>query len=158
MIDHVPWRREQPALEPPVVHPFRHRPGNADHGSPPQILADRRSADADGDGDMPFTHAKSCRSLRTSRTFRIGTLSAGIGAPRAWPQRGAGPRFDRRLRELQAGLTTGWPAMGGRLPSESVAGLRRNQWPASGGIRSTDRRTEASFREHLWRRKPLRVS
>jgi hypothetical protein len=27
-------------------------------------------------------------SLRTSRTFRIGALSAGIGPPLAWPQRG----------------------------------------------------------------------
>ena len=31
-------------------------------------------------------------------------LSAGIRPPLAWPQRGAGPRFDRRLRECQAGL------------------------------------------------------
>jgi hypothetical protein len=32
----------------------------------------------------------------------------------------------------------GWPAsigMGGRLPSESVAGLRRNQWPLCVGLR-----------------------
>jgi hypothetical protein len=35
-------------------------------------------------------------------------------------------------------VSTGWPAsigIGGRLPSESAAGLRRNQWPASVGIR-----------------------
>jgi len=51
-------RREQPALELAVVHPFRHRPGDADHGSPPQILANRRSADADGDRNLPFAHAK----------------------------------------------------------------------------------------------------
>ena len=33
----------------------------------------------------------------------------------------------------------GWPAsigMGGRLPSESVAGLRRNQWPLCVGLRN----------------------
>jgi len=33
----------------------------------------------------------------------------------------------------------GWPAsigMGGRLPSESVAGLRRNQWPTSARLRT----------------------
>jgi transposase len=35
-------------------------------------------------------------------------------------------------------VSTGWPAsigMGGRLPSESVAGFRRNQWPACIGLR-----------------------
>src|SRR5437016_4729295 len=35
-------------------------------------------------------------------------------------------------------VSTGWPAsigMGGRLPSESVAGLHRNQWPASETLR-----------------------
>jgi len=51
-------RREQPALELDVVHPFRDRPGDANHGSPPQILTDRRSADANSDGDLPFAHAK----------------------------------------------------------------------------------------------------
>ena len=33
----------------------------------------------------------------------------------------------------------GWPAsigMGGRLPSESMAGLHRNQWPLCVGLRS----------------------
>src|SRR5439155_26274548 len=47
------------------------------------------------------------------------------------------PRFDRRQRELQTDLN-GWPAsigMGGRLPSESVAGLLRNQWPLCVGLR-----------------------
>src|SRR5215468_10997856 len=75
------------------------------------------------------------RSLKTSRTFRIGALSAGIRPPLAWPQREAGPRFDRRLRERQAGLNrvagfdrNGWPTsvgIGGRIASESVAGLHR---------------------------------
>src|SRR4051794_24484417 len=72
---------------------------------------------------------RACRNLRTSRTFRIGALSAGIGPPLAWPQRGARPRFDRRHRELHAG-----PHQGGRLRSEWVAGFRRNQWPACIGI------------------------
>src|SRR5436190_22935239 len=37
----------------------------------------------------------------------------------------------------------GWPAsigMGGRLPSESVAGLHRYQWPLCVGLRSVDLR------------------
>jgi hypothetical protein len=45
-----------------------------------------------------------CLNLRTSRTFRIGALSAGIALPLAWPKRGPRPRFDRRHRELQAEL------------------------------------------------------
>src|SRR5713101_2718796 len=64
---------------------------------------------------------RACRNLRTSRTFRIGALSAGIGPPLAWPQRGSRPRFDRRHRELQTGLN--W-----------VAGFDRNRWPTSVGI------------------------
>jgi hypothetical protein len=78
---------------------------------------------------------RACLNLRTSRTFRIGALSAGIGPPLAWPQRRRRPRFDRRHRELQAGLTSvagfdrnGWPTsvgIGGRIASESVAALRR---------------------------------
>jgi hypothetical protein len=47
---------------------------------------------------------RACLNLRTSRTFRIGALSAGIGSPLAWPKRGPRPRFDRRHRELQAEL------------------------------------------------------
>src|SRR5713101_4919249 len=78
---------------------------------------------------------RACFNRRTSRTFRIGALSAGIGPPLALPQRGPRPRFDRRLRELQAGLNrvagfdrNGWPTsvgIGGRIASESVAGLAR---------------------------------
>ena len=74
-------------------------------------------------------------NLRTSRTFRIAALSAGIGPPLAWPQRAPRPRFDRRQRELQAGLTrvagfnrNGWPTsvgIGGRIASESLAALHR---------------------------------
>jgi len=41
-------------------------------------------------------------------------------------------------------VSTGWPAsigMGGRLPSESVAGLRWIHWPASIGLRSPEVRS-----------------
>ena len=61
-----------------------------------------------------------CLNLRTSRTFRIGALSAGIGPPlRA--AKAPRPRFDRRHRELQTGLT-------------SAPGFNRNGWPTSVGI------------------------
>src|SRR5439155_5554928 len=95
---------------------------------------------------------RACFSRRTSRTFRIGALSAGIGPPLAWSQRGAGPRFDRRLRELQAGLNrvAGFNRNGGgRLPSESVAGLRRNQGPASAGLRSRQQEEAKALRAEI---------
>ena len=82
-----------------------------------------------------------CRNLRTSRTFRIGALSAGIGPPLAWLQRAPRPRFDRRHRELQTGLNraagfnrNGWPTsvgIGGRIASESLAALRRITQPGA---------------------------
>src|SRR4051794_41793309 len=77
-----------------------------------------------------------CLNLRTSRTFRIGALSAGIGPPLAWPQRGPRLRFDRRHRELKTRLNrvAGSIGMGGRLPSESVGGFDREQGAPFGGF------------------------
>src|ERR1044071_710306 len=106
------------------------------------ITAARRRYSPTVDRLMPTVTAicrsltpRACRSLKTSRTFRIGALSAGIRPPLAWPQRRAGPRFDRHLRERQAGLNrvagfdwNRWPTsvgIGGRIVSESVAGLHR---------------------------------
>ena len=46
------------------------------------------------------------------------------------------------IERLRPG-SPGWPAsigMGNRLPSESVAGLRRNQWPLWVGLRTPMRR------------------
>src|SRR5205807_10056234 len=71
---------------------------------------------------------RACFNRRTSRTFRIGALSAGIGPPLPWSQRGAGPRFDRRLRELQAGRN--------RVAGTVVAYFRRNRWSGCVGMRS----------------------
>ena len=79
-------------------------------------------------------------SLRTSRIFRIGALSAGIGCPR-FCCRGPIQRFGRRQREQLSSLQ-GWPASigtGGRHPSEQVAGMRRNKWPTWAGIRNIAR-------------------
>ena len=45
-------RREQLALQRHVVQRRRHRPCNADHGRPTQILRDRVAADADHGGDL----------------------------------------------------------------------------------------------------------
>jgi hypothetical protein len=50
-------RREQSALQLGVVQSFRHRPGNADDGRAPQILADRRAADPDRNRDLPLARA-----------------------------------------------------------------------------------------------------
>ena len=122
-------RREQPALELAVVHPFRHRPGDADHGSPPQILANRRSADAEGDGDLPLAHAKGMpqsqnfsnlphrRSLGGHQTSPCLAAKVGWSAIRSPSSRASG-RFQQ----------------GGRLRSEWVADFRRNRWPDCVGI------------------------
>jgi hypothetical protein len=106
------------------------------------MTAARRRSSATVDRLIPIVTAicrsltpRACLNLRTSRTFRIGALLAGIGPPLAWPQRASRPRFDRRQRELQAALTkvagfnrNGWPTsvgIGGRITSESLAALRR---------------------------------
>src|SRR5206468_6414880 len=73
---------------------------------------------------------------RTSRIFRIGNLSAGIGPPIASTAKGGTlPRSDCRQRppshpinRVAAFVRIGWPlsiGIGGRLPSESVAALPR---------------------------------
>src|SRR5262245_58606440 len=84
---------------------------------------------------------------RTSRTFRIDNLSAGIVAsPLCWNRKGATlPRSDCRQRppphpihRVAAFDRNQWPlslGLGGRLASESVAAFRRNRWPPSLGFR-----------------------
>src|SRR6266702_150547 len=73
---------------------------------------------------------------RTSRIFRIGNLSAGIGPPIASTAKGGTlPRSDCRQRppshpinRVTAFVRIAWPlsiGIGGRLPSESVAALPR---------------------------------
>src|SRR3954471_11919502 len=67
-----------------------------------------------------------CFSRKTSRTFRIDNLSAGIVSPRL-----GGPRYrssDRRLRPQQPLLRAV------RHQSESLSGFRRNQCPPCVGI------------------------
>src|SRR5437660_10916450 len=72
---------------------------------------------------------RACRNLRTSRTLRIGALSAGIGPPLAWPQRQTASAIrsptSRALDRLN---------QGGRLQAEWVADFRRNRWPDCVGI------------------------
>ena len=78
---------------------------------------------------------QACFRRSTSRTLRIGNLSAGIAFPRFHCE-GTVAEGDRQLGTPFT--PQGWPAwigIGGRLPSESVAGLRRNHWPPSLGIR-----------------------
>ena len=124
-------RREQPPLDLAVVHPFRHRPVMP-------ITAARRRYSPTVDRPMPTVIAicrsltpRACRSLKTSRTFRIGALSAGIRPPLAWPQRGL-VRDSIAVFESVRPVSTG----GGRLQSEWVAGFHRNQWPACVGLRT----------------------
>ncbi len=82
---------------------------------------------------------------RTSRIFRIGNLSAGIGPPPCEPQKGATlpgqtADDDPASPHQQGGhLRSGWlPSIrtGGRLPSESVAAFPWNRWPPCLGFRT----------------------
>src|SRR4029079_6521026 len=87
-----------------------------------------------------------CFSLKASRIFRIGALSAGIGPPLLQRKGGRVPRFVRRQRERQAhpkGVAgfdrNRWPTSvgtGGRIASESVADLARITHSANAPIRT----------------------
>ena len=127
---------------------FGRRSERLDHEQMQLALEDIETtiAEQDAQEDKKDTAETPADAQRKKRCANRGSLPAHLPrihvtlAPEIaacpWPQRRPRPRFDRRQRELQIGLT-GWPAsigMGGRLPSESVAGLRRNQWPASVGI------------------------
>src|SRR5262245_28954222 len=82
---------------------------------------------------------QACFNRRTSRIFRIGALSAGIGPPLASAQKEATCAIRSPPARGLKPPTTGWPdwiGMGGRLPSERVADLRRNQWPHWLGLRT----------------------
>ena len=71
---------------------------------------------------------RACLNLRTSRTFRIGALSAGIGPP-------LHGRKGRLVRDSIADSESFRSAsQGGRLQSEWVADFRRNRWPDCVGI------------------------
>jgi hypothetical protein len=93
-------------------------------------------------------------NLRTSRTFRIGALSAGIGPP-SHGCKGRLVRDSIADSESVRPASTGRPAsigMGGRLPSEWVAGLRRNHWPHCVGLRMkvAKKRYEDALREKFF--------
>jgi hypothetical protein len=78
---------------------------------------------------MPCGRARK-KSNSCRRRLRIGALSAGIGPPPAWLQRGSDPAIRSPTTRAPRPPSTGWPAsigMGGRH-------LRRNQWPVCVGI------------------------
>src|SRR5581483_11694428 len=95
--------------------------GDANHRGPAQVLTDGRSADPDRSRNLALTHARAWRNLRTSRTLRIGALSAGIGSPLAWSQ-----------RETASAIRSPTARASHRL--HSMAGFDRNGWPTSVGI------------------------
>ena len=118
---------KQFALELAVGHLGRQWPPQAGGLEALQRVANRRRRDTNATGNLPsgdaayqpqskdFAHLAHPRSLR-----RHLPLLCGCKVRQTHPLRG-------------------WPAsigMGGRLPSESVAGLRRNHWPDWIGLRS----------------------
>jgi hypothetical protein len=74
---------------------------------------------------------------RTSRTFRIDNLSAGIVAsPSAGIAKGRRCLAQIADNAPRLSLSTGWPpsiGIGGRFRSDWVAALPRNHWPLSVG-------------------------
>jgi hypothetical protein len=97
-------RRKQLALQRRVVELDRYRPGNANHCRPADVLSNRRPADPNGLGDHPLARPTSILQAfrrRTSRTFRIDNLSAGIRPRIGWPP---SPRFRTQSPRYPASL------------------------------------------------------
>ena len=129
-------RREQSALQLGIVQRCRHRPGNADDGRAPQILADRRAADADRDRDLSlarakrvlqpqdfsnFPHRRSLERHRTSPCVAAKEVSSGDSVADR-------ESVSTTLHRVAGFDRNGWPAwlgISGLLASESVAGLAR---------------------------------
>ena len=85
-----------------------------------------RSADADGDRDLPFAYAEGVpsRFLEPSAS----ALSRRASDLPLLGRKGRLVRVSIAVFESVRPVSTGWPAssgMGGRLPSESVAGLHQ---------------------------------
>src|SRR4029077_5572537 len=87
---------------------------------------------------------RACRNLRTSRTFRIGALSAGIGPPLALAAKGASSAI-----RSPTSRASDRPHQGGRLRSEWVADFRRNRWPLCVGLRSRQAQTLQAYRTSM---------
>ena len=136
-------RREELALQRHVIQRRRHRPRDADHGGPAQILGHRVAADADHGGYLVATMAADVFEAEHFSNLSHWQSLAWHGAPRGcWrdtvpsvndcsrtapppaPSGVAGLHRNHRLASL--GIT-GWNA------SESPAGFRRNtHWNAGG--------------------------
>ena len=141
----IAGRREQLALQRRVVELRRYRPRDADHRRPPDILSDPVRP-------IP-TEREITRSLapqayfrrRTSRTFRIGNLSAGIVASPLLESQ----RDDLASLRLPTTLPVSPYPQGGRLRSESVAAFDRIGWPPSVGIGGRFASDSAVIREYI---------
>src|ERR1700704_1233075 len=73
--------REQPPFQLGVVDLLRHRPGDADHLGPANVLPDRRLPDPSDCAIERSLIPSACLNRSTSRTLRIDNLSAGIRHP-----------------------------------------------------------------------------
>lgn len=112
----------------------RHRPGHTDHGTPPQMLANRRSADPDGDCDLPFVHAKGRAAVSRLLESSASALSrrALLGRKEGWSairsssSRASGrSQQDGQLRSEWVAVSVGIdgriaPKSLGRVTSEGV--------------------------------------
>src|SRR4051812_5737509 len=115
-------RGEQLALERRIVEFGRHRPGDADHGGAAQILGNRVAADPDRRSNLVTAPAA---DMLEAKNFSDLTHRQSLGWHGALSL-----SFERA------------PAVGGRLPANrpayprsGAAGLPRNRWLVSVGIR-----------------------
>ena len=122
-------RREQPPLQLGIVQSVGHRPGDADDGGAPQILANRRPAQPGRDGDLPLAHAK---GVPQSQNFSNLSHRRSLGGHRTSPCMAA-KEVSSAIRSPTS-RASGRAHQGGRLRSEWVADFRRNRWPDCLGI------------------------
>jgi hypothetical protein len=124
--------------------------GNADDGGSTKILANRRSADADRDGDLPLAHAK---GVSQSQNFANLPHRRSLGGRRTSPcmaVKGASSAI-----RSPTSRASGRAHHGGRLQSEWVADFRRNRWPHCVGTTS---RFASNYACRSWRHSQARVA
>jgi len=121
-------RREQLALKLAVIQ-LVHRPGDADHRGPAQVLTDGRATDPDCHRDLPLAHAQ---GVAQSQDFANLAHRRSLGGHRISP---CMVTTGDRVRDSIADSESFTPAsQGGRLRSEGVADFRRNRRPECVGI------------------------
>jgi hypothetical protein len=141
-------RREQAPFQLGIIQSVGRRPGDADDGGAPQILANCRPAQPGRDGDLPLAHAK---GVPQSQNFSNLPHRRSLGGHRTSPcmaAKGASSAIRSSTARASACLTraagfnrNGWPTsvgIGGRIASDYAA--RRGSFLAANEFRTKERR------------------